>query len=160
MKFSKNGCTINYTSRVSKRLSATEYHAWTGFLRTHARLMRELDEELQGSHGLPLSSFDVLIQLDHAPEKRLRMRDLADAVVLSRSGLTRLVDRLVREGYVRRERCGEDARGSFAVLTPEGQRVIDEVRPSHIAGVRRRFHDHLDKAELARLSAVWERLQT
>jgi DNA-binding MarR family transcriptional regulator len=144
---------------MGKRLSSAERRAWGGFLRTHARIVRELDEELQDRHGLPLSSFDVLIHLESAPEHRLRMRELADAVVLSRSGLTRLVDRLVRQGYVRRERCGDDARGSFAVLTDEGRAVLGEARPVHIEGVRRRFHDRLDPAEQARLGETWDKLK-
>ena len=137
-----------------------EFRAWSGFLRTHARLVRELDEELRAEHGMPLGTFDVLIQLSRAPDARLRMRDLADAIVLSRSGLTRLVDRLERDGLVRREKCGDDARGSWAVLTPEGRRALDEATPTHLGGVRRRFLSALDDKDRARLGELWERLQT
>ena len=141
-------------------LTDRERRAWGGFLRTHARVVRELDEELRAAHDMPLGTFDVLVQLSLAPDSRLRMRDLADAIVLSRSGLTRLVDRLVRDGLVQREKCGEDARGAWAVLTPKGRRALEEALPTHLAGVRRRFLSALGADEQARLGDVWERLQT
>jgi DNA-binding MarR family transcriptional regulator len=142
------------------KLNDDEIRAWGGFLRTHARIVRELDEELRDAHGMPLGTFDVLINLAAAPEGMLRMRDLADAVVLSRSGLTRLVDRLVREGLVERRRCGEDARGAWAVLTPEGQRAFAEARPTHIEGVRRRFLSLMEGPEQVRLGDLWDKLKT
>jgi DNA-binding MarR family transcriptional regulator len=143
---------------AAKRLSPPELRAWAGFLRAHANLVRELDEELRAAHGLPLTSYDVLVQLAHAPRRRLRMRDLADAVLLSRSGLTRLVDRLERQGLVRRDPCGEDARGWFAALTDEGARALRRARPTHLDGVRRRFLGVLADDDLRRLADVWERL--
>jgi DNA-binding MarR family transcriptional regulator len=142
------------------RLNHDELRAWGGFLTTHARLVRELDDELRAAHDMPLGTFDVLVNLAAAPEGRLRMRDLADAVVLSRSGLTRLVDRLVKEGLVKRERCGDDARGAWAVLTPEGRHALDEARPTHIDGVRRRFLSSLDQREQGRLGDLWDKLKT
>ena len=145
---------------VADSLTDQEHRAWSGFLRTHARLLRELDEELRAAHGMPLGTFDVLIQLSRAPGGRLRMRDLADAIVLSRSGLTRLVDRLVADGYLTRERCGEDARGAWAVLTPAGRRALEEARPTHLDGVRRRFLAALDTDDQARLGDLWARMKT
>lgn len=145
---------------VGERLSAQELRAWSGFLTTHSRLVRELDEDLRATHGMPLSTFDVLIQLSRAPDERLRMRDLADAIVLSRSGLTRLVDRLVSEGLVRRERCGDDARGWWAVLTPEGREALEKATPTHLEGVRRRFLSVLEPGDQELLGNVWERIQT
>jgi DNA-binding MarR family transcriptional regulator len=142
----------------SARLSAAELAAWRGFLRTHATLVRELDIELEAAHGLPLSSYDVLVQLESAPDQKMRMRDLADAVLLSRSGLTRLVDRLVRDGLIRRSTCSADARGAFAVLTPKGKRTLEIARPTHLDGVRRRFLAHFDEEALARLTDAWERV--
>jgi DNA-binding MarR family transcriptional regulator len=145
-------------SSTGIRLSPTELRAWGGFLRTHAALIRQLDAELEAEHGLSLTSYDVLVQLESVPDRRLRMRDLADAVLLSRSGLTRLVDRLVREGMIEREACGEDARGSFAVLTERGLRTLHAARPTHLAGVRRLFVARVADDELARLGDVWERV--
>ena len=150
------------TSKTSSstRLSAAELAAWRGFLRTHAMVVRELDLELEAAHGLPLSSYDVLVQLESAPDQKMRMRDLADAVLLSRSGLTRLVDRLVRDGLIRRSTCSADARGAFAVLTPKGRRMLETARPTHLDGVRRRFLDHFDEASLVRLTDAWQRVGT
>src|SRR5215211_5483146 len=91
-------------------LTATELGAWRGMLRVHAALLRTLDAELDAAHDLPLTSYDVLIYLRNAPAKRLRMAELADSVLLSRSGVTRLVDRLEREGLLTRDTCVDDGR--------------------------------------------------
>lgn len=143
---------------AAPRLSPPELAAWRGFLRAHALLVRELDCELEEAHGLPLVSYDLLVRLEKAPDQRMRMRELADALMLSRSGLTRLVDRLVRDGLIRRSTCSADARGAYAVLTPKGLRAMQAARPLHLDGVRRLFLDHFDEQELARLTDVWERL--
>ena len=127
-------------------------------MRAHATLVRQLDCELEEAHGLPLVSYDVLARLEKAPDRRMRMRELADAVRLSRSGLTRLVDRMVRDGLIKRSTCSADARGAFAVLTPKGERAVQTARPLHLDGVRRRFLDHFDEDELAVLTNAWERL--
>src|SRR5256885_15280337 len=103
-----------------------ELDAWRGFLRTHATLVRDLDEELTERHGLPLSSYDVLVQLDEAPDGMLRMSHLADAVLLSRSGLSRLVSRLEKDGLLERSDCPSDARGAFAVITDNGRARLAE----------------------------------
>src|SRR5258705_1925322 len=103
------------------KLDARELAAWSGFLRVHSRLMRELDAELQEAHALPLTWYDVLIQLELSPERQLRMSELADSVLLSRSGLTRLVDRMEREGLVERCAFDRDARGRLARLTEGGR---------------------------------------
>src|SRR3954463_3420344 len=104
-------------SQPAHELSPAELGAWRGFLRVHSTLVKALDAELQEAHGLPLSSYEVLITLRTAPGRRLRMAELADRVILSRSGMTRLVDRLEREGLLERDKCDSDARGFFAVLT-------------------------------------------
>lgn len=114
--------------------------------------------ELDEAHGLSLSDFDVLIQLAETPDGALRMAELADAVVLTRSGLTRLVDRLERRGLVERRRCPTDARGFLAALTEEGKRRLEEARRTHLAGVRRRFLDKLAPEELEMLGAIWQRV--
>lgn len=135
-----------------------EIAAWTGFLRVHATLVRELDAELTAGHGLALTSYDVLIQLDMAPGNRLRMSELADAVLLSRSGLTRLVSRLVNAGMVDRVGCKDDQRGAWAVLTGKGAARLAEARETHRAGVRERFLDRFSEDEQRRLGRIWERL--
>src|SRR3954465_15050755 len=100
-----------------EKLTPLELGAWRELLHVHAVLTRELDEELRRAHGLPLTSYDVLVSLESASDRQMRMSELADAVLLSRSGLTRLVERLEREGLLSRADCPGDARGSFAVLT-------------------------------------------
>ncbi len=139
-------------------LSDLEQGAWVGFLRSHATLVRELDEELAASHGLPLSSYDVLVQVAGAPGQRLRMSELAEAVLLSRSGLTRLVGRLVSQGLLERAGCERDARGAYAVLTEAGQQRLREARELHLRGVRERFLDRLSDADKRQLAEIWGRL--
>jgi DNA-binding MarR family transcriptional regulator len=142
------------------RLDPDELDTWAGFLRTHAQLIRELDEELRREHDLPLSSYDVLVQLSDAPPDGLRMSELAEAVLLSRSGLTRLVDRLESEGLLERRQCPEDARGSYAALTAAGRDRLEGARPTHLRGVRRLFLDRLEPAERRRLAGAWKSLLT
>ena len=149
---------MNSQPTQTGELSAAELGAWRGMLRVHAALIRELDAELDAEHGLPLSSYDVLIYLRAAPDRRLRMAEVADSVLLSRSGVTRLVDRLVRDGLIVRDTCESDGRGSFAVLTDRGEEVLRRARPSHLAGVRRRFLQHFTEDEMRTLSRYWERV--
>src|SRR5918997_2957808 len=146
------------TSHPVAELTGTELGAWRGLLRVHAALVRELDAELDAAHDLPLSSYDVLIYLQAAPGKRLRMAELADSVLLSRSGVTRLVDRLEREGLIVGDTCTSDGRGSFAVLTDAGDELLSRARPTHLAGVRERFLRHFDEDELLTLARFWERV--
>ena len=115
--------------------------AWRAFLQTHARLLHRLDEELQAAHGLSLAEYDALLQLAAAPDRRLRMSVLADRVLLSRSGITRLVDRLVADGMVQRYPCSSDARGSMAVITAQGVNRLRTASRTHLDGVRRFFLD-------------------
>ena len=146
-------------SQPVSELSGTELGAWRGLLRVHTALVRELDAELDAAHGLPLSSYDVLIYLQSAPDRRLRMAELADSVLLSRSGVTRLVDRLEREGLIVRDTCSSDGRGLYAVLTDEGEAMLARARPTHLAGVRERFLRHFSDDELKQLAACWERVK-
>jgi DNA-binding MarR family transcriptional regulator len=132
--------------------------AWRGMLRAHAELTRALDAELTREHDLPLSSYEVLLFLGDSDEGRMRMSELADSVLLSRSGLTRLVDRLERQGLLRRERCASDARGLFAEITDEGRAAFAEARKTHLDGVRRLFLDHFSRDELRTLGGFWERV--
>ncbi|MGZ4268135.1 MAG: MarR family winged helix-turn-helix transcriptional regulator [Solirubrobacteraceae bacterium] len=139
-------------------LDERELRAWRGLLRAHAALTKALDGQLEAGHGLPLSSYEVLMQLNDADGRRMRMRDLASSVILSRSGLTRLVDRLEAEGLLRRESCSDDARGAFAVLTDAGTEKLGAARATHLAGVRSMFLAHFDEVELDVLGEQWERV--
>jgi DNA-binding MarR family transcriptional regulator len=147
------------TARETQELTPAELGAWRGMLRVHSALVRELDAELEGAHALPLSSYDVLINLQRAPGRRLRMAELADCVLLSRSGVTRLVDRLERDGLLTRDSCESDGRGLFAVLTDQGEELLSRARPTHLAGVRERFLRHFTETELETFARFWERVR-
>ncbi len=139
-----------------RQLTQVELGAWRGLLRLHSSLIRELDAELIAMHRLPLRSYEVLVHLGAAPGRRLRMSDLSRSVLLSPSGVSRLVDRLESEGFVCRRRCEMDGRGFFAVLTDAGEARLCEARPTHLAGVRRLFLSHFTADELRRLGAMLE----
>lgn len=140
-------------------LDELEQSAWQAFLRTHARVARHLEADLVATNDLPLASFDVLFQLAAAPGHRLRMNELADRVLLSRAGITRLVDRLVAEDLVARLKCASDARGAFAVLTERGLARFESARPGHMAAVRRYFLDSFSRPELATLAELLARCE-
>ena len=127
-------------------------------LRAHAELVKALDAELMREHDLPLSSYEVLLFLNESDEGRMRMSELADSVLLSRSGLTRLVDRLERDGLLTRERCESDARGLFAEITDEGRSTFAAARSTHLDGVRRLFLDRFTRDELRALGGLWQKL--
>ena len=148
-------CGGSSAPRAWQELTDEQLAAWSGFLLGHAQIVRALDAELEREHGLPLSSYDVLIQLSLAPDRRLRMFELADAIVLSRSGLTRLVDRLERGGLVERERGAADPRQMYARLTDRGFEVLEEATPTHIAGIKARFLGRLSDAQTKQLAAIW-----
>lgn len=141
---------------ATRELTDAELAAWRGFLRAHSALVKALDAELEAEHGLPLSSYEVLIHLRAAPGRRLRMAELADQALLSRSGMTRMVDRLAREGLLARDNCSSDARGCYAVLTDAGEALLRRARPTHLDGVRRRFLRHVAADDLDRLARLWD----
>jgi len=132
--------------------------AWRSFIHAHARITRRLDEELQVAHGLSLAEYDALLQIAHAPGRRIRMNLLAERVILSRSGITRLVDRLEGAGAVERVACVTDARGQEAALTPLGLQRLREAAQTHLDGVRRYFLDRLDEPELSALESALGRV--
>jgi DNA-binding MarR family transcriptional regulator len=150
--------SLHSTTIPGGELSPAELGAWRGFLRVHSALAKALDAELAQQHDLPLSSYEVLITLQSAPDKRRRMADLADRVLLSRSGMTRLVDRLEREGLLMRDVCSSDGRGCYAVLTDAGEDLLSRARPTHLAGVRERFLRHFSDDELTELAGMWDRV--
>lgn len=128
------------------------------FLRAHAYVISRLEADLAADGQPPLAMYDVLVQLVEAPEHRLRMTDLADAVLLSRSGLTRLVDRMVAEGYVRREPSPGDARGVHAVITDAGVAVLRRASRTHLRGIGEHVVDRLSAAELDALGSACAKL--
>lgn len=141
-----------------KSLSRLELGAWRGMLHAHATLVRELDSELESAHGLSLSAYEVLLLLHEAPERRLRMSELAGSALLSLSGMTRLVDRLVQAGLVERERCADDKRVTYVRPTRAGVTLFTAARATHLRGIRERFLDHFGESDLRRLDGYWRRL--
>jgi DNA-binding MarR family transcriptional regulator len=127
--------------------------AWRTFLTAHATVIRRLEAELEEHESLALSDFDVLVQLN-AAGGTLRMRDLAESVLLSRSGLTRRVDRLEAAGYVSRHACETDRRGSFAQLTTSGRERLQHALPIHVRGIEEHFLAQLDAGELAAIQTT------
>jgi len=128
------------------------------FLRAHSALTRELSARLEALHELTLSDFDVLVQLYYAEGRRMRRIDLARSVLLTPSGITRLLDGLESCGLVAKERCASDARVAYAVLTKAGQRKIEEARESHLADVEELFGSRFSPQEREQLAELLGRL--
>ena len=143
---------------MATELKPAEERAWRAFLDAQAALLRQLETELLKSDDMTLAEFDVLVQLKMAPGTRLRMTELSERVRLSRSGLTRLVDRLARAGLVKRGSCAGDRRGTFAILTPAGASRLRRARPVHLQGVREHFGKRLSAAQLAAVAEALEPL--
>ena len=132
--------------------------AWRLLLEAHATTTELLERELVAERGLPLSRYDVLLNLAEAPGGRLRMQELSGSVLLSKSGLSRLVDRMVEAGLVRRERCQDDRRGWFAVLTDQGRSALRRAAPLHLRGIQEHFARHLEPDEVEVLAAALSRV--
>ena len=140
------------------RLERSRLEVWQQFLRAHRRVLGVLGDELEQERGLPLAWYEVLLHLERAPGRRLRMGDLADAVVLSPSGLTRLVDRMVDDGLVRREPCPSDRRSTHAVLTADGRSALRRAAPTHLRGIDEHFARVLTDDEVDVLSRALGRV--
>jgi DNA-binding MarR family transcriptional regulator len=132
--------------------------AWVAFLRSHAAITRELSAQLQREHGLTISDYEVLLHLSRAEDGMLRRVDLAERVVLSASGITRLLEGLERGGYVERASCASDARVSYAKLTDAGREKLREAAVTHLAGIDDLFNGRYSGSELATLAALLSRL--
>jgi DNA-binding MarR family transcriptional regulator len=132
--------------------------AWRSFLQTYATLLPILAQELQAEHKLPLTWYDVLAQLNSAPDGVLRMQDLAKAILLSQSGLTRLLDRIAAAGLVERLPCPDDRRGTYAVITEQGKEVLAQALPSHIRSIETHFLSHLDAADIQALHTAFAKI--
>ncbi len=140
-------------------LTDLELRAWRAFLGAHAAVISQLSIELKELHDLPLTWYDVLVQLEEAGGS-LRMHELAARLLLSRSATTRFVDRLERAGLIHREACPSDRRGTFVVLTDHGRERLKTSAPDHLDGVKRVFADRLTPAELEVLSTALTKLAT
>lgn len=140
------------------RLDDRQAQAWTGLLRVHRRLTRELEATLQDRHGLTLSALELLGRLAEADRRRMRIARLAEQTGLSLSRTSRLLDALEERGLLAREPCPEDSRASNVRLTPGGLRLARDAQGTHLADLQRAFFDRLTPRELATLAAIFARL--
>jgi DNA-binding MarR family transcriptional regulator len=140
---------------MNEKIDSKKLEVWRLFITSHAKLLNQIDAELQAAGQIPLNWYDVLIELYEAPQQRLRMAELAEKVVLSRSGLTRLVDRLEKAGYLQREIDSDDRRGFFAVIKNEGITAMRGAWPIYARGIQSYFAAHLSEEETAALKKVF-----
>ena len=150
--------TLCYTPGMETEIAPSRLVAWRSFLTAHAALINQIERELLEAGVVPLNWYDVLFALYDAPGQRLRMNELASAIVLSRSGLTRLVDRLEAEGLLVRERSASDRRGAFAALTEKGVEAMRLAWPVYAKGIEEHFACYLSDEEVRILTEVFRRM--
>jgi DNA-binding MarR family transcriptional regulator len=146
------------SSRSRLRATTPEQLAWVGLIRAHASTIRRFDSDLVSGHGLTLNDYEVLLHLARAPDRRLRRVDLAKSVLLTPSGITRLLVGLECEGYVERASCASDARVTYAQLTDKGYDKLREASKTHLEGIRSHFAARFSTEELETLRNLLERL--
>ena len=139
-------------------LNAAEMKAWRRYIIASRRLLEALDTDLEG-HDLSMADYEILAQLSDAPERKMRMSDLAAQALLSRSRLSHRMKVMERAGWVKREACPSDKRGYFAVMTAKGWKAIVAAAPDHVESVRTRFVDHLSKADQEVVATIFNRIE-
>ena len=135
-----------------------ELLAWGGLLRTHAQLDRVIDADLRAHDGITHVEFEVLLRLSLSDQARMRIQDLATTSLLTRSGMSRLLDRMERAGVIERQAAPEDGRGAYAALTDQGRALFDQASARHITHVRSIFHSRHTPEELDTLAVIWAKL--
>jgi DNA-binding MarR family transcriptional regulator len=140
------------------RLEGSALEAWRSYLQSHASILRELDADLVAEHGMTSRDYEVLLYLSQAPERALSMSVLAEATMLTRSGITRLIDGLVASGLIERKACAKDARVSYAQLTDAGYEKLRSAGCTHVAGIKRMFLEHFTPEEINVLASLLGRL--
>lgn len=143
---------------MSINLSKAHNLAWRKFLTAHVLLIERIERDLAQADLPPLSWYDVLFALSEAPEQKLRLHELAQSVLLTRSNLTRLVDRLEVAGLIHREKCSSDRRGAFAVMTEEGYKMCDQMWVIYSQGIEKYFACHLDVSEVKFLIKILDKI--
>ena len=150
----------NYFATVQPmepNIEPDRFEAWSLFLRVHSSVVRLLEAELKQQRGLPLASYEVLLRLHNAPQP-WRMHELADSLLLSRSGATRHVEKLEKEGLVTREICHGDRRGIQVAVTAKGERTLRSAVPVHLQGIKDHFTQHLTKTETKHLASAFTKI--
>jgi DNA-binding MarR family transcriptional regulator len=135
-------------------LNAPEQAAWRAYLEASQLLANTLERELQSDCGLSAADYEIFVRLSEAPDRRMRMSELADRTLYSRSRLSHAVTRLEKEGWLRRESCDDDKRGTFAELTEEGFAKLVEAAPRHVNGVRRHLIECLTAEQIGQLEQI------
>lgn len=143
------------TASRTGALTPSELDAWRGMLAVHARVTRQLDAELAEHHQLSLRDYEVLMLLGEAGREGIRISQLSERALLSVSGISRLVDRLVARDLVVKESCPDDGRGAQARLTPQGRTLLRAARTTHLRGIRRHFLESISPAHLEVLAGAW-----
>ena len=139
-------------------LNAAEMKAWRRYIIASRRLLEALDNDLEG-HDLSMADYEILAQLSDAPERKMRMSELAEIALLSRSRLSHRMKVMEKAGWVKREACPSDKRGYFAVMTAKGWKAIVAAAPDHVESVRSRFVDHLTKADQEVIASIFNRIE-
>jgi DNA-binding MarR family transcriptional regulator len=150
--------SVMAATATSSRLDGAALEAWRGYLQSHAAIVRELDADLIAHHGLTVRDYEVLLYLAQADERRLPMSALSERTMLTRSGITRLIDGLVAQGMIERVSCPQDARVCYARLTDAGHSKLRDAGRTHVAGIERMFLSHFSAAELEQLAELLSRL--
>ena len=140
-------------------LNPTEMKAWRSYIIASRRMLEALDTDLDG-HDLSMADYEILAQLSDAPDRKMRMCELAEVALLSRSRLSHRMKVMEKAGWVKREACPSDKRGYFAVMTAKGWKAIVAAAPDHVESVRTRFIDHLSKGDQEVLAQIFSRVET
>ncbi len=143
---------------MTRWLTPEQQGNWRAWLSASQLLNEQLSRELQERHGLTIADYEILVRLSEAPERRLRMSDLAEQTLSSRSRLSHQIDRMEKAGLVERQVCADDRRGAFAALTPRGWDALVDAAPDHVEGVRAHLVDQLSEDEFAALGSACERV--
>jgi len=142
-----------------ERVTDAELAAWRGFIKTHAQVIERIEQDLSREKRVPLSTYDVLIALFEAPGRKLRLKDLTSKMVLTKSGITRLIDRLEKDGLIVRAKSEEDGRGLYAVLTDEGEAQLRRAWPVYAQGIKRYFASALSEEDVRGVTAAMEAIR-
>ena len=144
---------------MSKHFKPNEQEAWVGWVRASQLVMEAIEQELKEAGFPPLAWYDALLELDGAPEGKLRLSELGEKMLLKKFNVTRLVDRMEKEGYVTRVACDTDARGAYAAITPKGKKRRVAMWSSYRDAVHKHFLAHLSEKEMSQLSSMLRKIQ-
>jgi DNA-binding MarR family transcriptional regulator len=149
---------MGYTRDMTRWLTEDEQRSWRAWLAASLLLQDCLNRELHEQHGLTMADYEILVRLSEVPDRRMRMSDLAEVTLSSRSRLSHQIDRMEKDGLVERQLCADDRRGSFAVLTDRGWQILVSVAPDHVTSVRAHLVDQLSAKEFAALGAACQKV--